>query len=197
MKSNWVCTTAICAAMLGLSACGHDRSASTMNRIYAETPFSIAEAGNRAMLEFEATAEQATPGKDYMVSLTFDRKEGADPLRAVSGKPPSTPLLFKVRLVHLTEDGKEEHVSMTGGSTYVGDVAPTKYPRYMPEDPATGIYYAFTYANTGTQGFMRLVEFRLKQAGRYRAEVETVQAQPIFANVPSVLIVQKHFNVGE
>lgn len=91
---------------------------------------------------------------------------------------------------------------LTGGSYYLGKIDPARYPGYIPEDPAAGIYSAFTYAHGYSptkvpQGYMRLVSFVLKQPGRYRAEVETVQDQPIFANVSSVLIVQKHFNLGE
>lgn len=197
MKRNWIRAAAIGLAMLGLSACGLDRSDSAENRIHVETPFSIAKAGNRATLDFEATAKELKAGKAYMVSLTFERREGADPLEAVIGKPPRTPLLFRVKVVKLTEAGQEEPLPLVSGATYVGQIDPTTHPNLMREDPAAGIYYAFTYASTGSQGFARLVGFDVKQAGRYRAQVETVQAQPVFANVPSVLIVQKHFNVGK
>ncbi|RZI94758.1 MAG: hypothetical protein EOP78_08155 [Variovorax sp.] len=194
MKNHWIRIAAISVAMLGLSACS---SESDSNRIHVETPFSIAKAGNKATLDFEATAEQATPGKNYMVSLTFDRKDGADPLSVVSGTPPGTLLPFNVRVVRLTDEGKEEPVELLDGSKFIGTIDPARYPAYMPQDPQAGIYYAFTYANTGDQGFLCLIRFNLKQAGRYRAVVETVQEQPLFADVPSVLIVQKHFNLGK
>ncbi len=202
MKMQWAHTVAICVAALALSACGHDRSASTMNRIHVETPFSIAKAGNRATLSFEATAEQAKAGKDYMVSLTFDRVDGADPADAVSSKPPRTLLPFKVKLVRLGRDGTEEPVPLTGGAFYLGKIDPARYRDYLPEEPAANIYYAFNYAlgyspTKVPQGYLRLVAFDLTQPGRYRADVETVQDKPMFANVSSFLIVQKHFNLGE
>lgn len=202
MKTKWIRPVAVCVAMLGLSACGKDRSASNMNQIYVETPFSIAKAGNRATLYFEAMTEQATPGKHYMVSLTFDRIKGTDPIDAVSSRPPRTLLPFKVKLVRLAEDGAEYPVALDGGAYYLGEIDPARYPDYAPEDPAKDFYYAFNYAigyspTKVLQGYLRIASFVLKQPGHYRAEVETVQDRPIFADVSSVLIVQKHFNLGE
>lgn len=199
MKNHWIRIAAISVAMLGLSACS---SESDSNRIHVETPFSIAEAGNRATLDFEVTAKQVKAQKNYMVSLTFDRTDSADPIDEVSSRPPRTLLPFKVRVVRLNSDGTEDPVMLTGGSFYLGTIDPARYPDYMAEDPTADIYYALIYAigyssTKVLQGYLRLASFELTQPGRYRADVETLQDKPMFANVSSVLIVQKHFNVGK
>lgn len=187
-------TAAVCVALFGVSACW--QGGKSPQDINVEAPLDISKAGNRLTLDFEATPEHAGPYSVYMVNLTFDRPETNDPLDKITGYPPRALLPFKVRVVHLV-DGKEVPLELIDGSQFIGKVDPSRYPNFMPEDRELGIYYSFAYLIVGSKGYVCLTRFLLKEPGKYRARIETIQDQVIFNNVKSVVAVKKRFNLGK
>ena len=187
-------TAAVCVALFGLSACWQDGD--SRPGIHVEAPLDISKAGNRLTLDFEAKPGSAGPYNVYMVNLTFNRTEAKDPLVAMGGKPPKGLFPFKVSVVHFV-DGKEVPVELIDGHQFIGEIEPSRYLNFVPEDRQAVIYYSLLYASTGTDGYICLIRFLLKEPGKYRAKIETIQDQRIFENVNSMVSVKNEFSFGK
>jgi len=187
-------TAAICVALFGLSACWQGNK--PKNDINVEAPLDISKASNRLTLDFEATPEHAGPYNVYMVNLTFDRTDENDPLGKITGHPPGALLPFKVHVVRLL-DGKEVQVESIEGSPFAGEIDPSRYSNFIPEDRQSGVYYSFVYASNWPKGYVCLFRFVLKESGKYQARIETIQDQPIFDGVKTIVAVKKRFNLGK
>ena len=110
----------------------------------------------------------------YPDNIVFDEN---DPLGKITGHPPKALLPFKVHVVRLL-DGKEVQVESIEGSPFTGEIDPSRYSNFIPEDRQSGIYYSFVYASNWPEGYLCLFRFVLKESENIRQESRQSRINP-------------------
>lgn len=179
--------------LFAFSACSHGDPYFFLNpKLPVSVPFAMDKAGNKAGIDFWVVPGNVDLDKTYMVSFSFDRKHGLDPMQLFMGDHPSLRPKVSLRL-WLINNQNQTRVPLKGRSLNLAEDDPARTPGAFGDDLA----YLRLRTWDGNVADMLVASFKLEEYGHYRAEIEVLQDTPALQGIPSELIVKEVFNRGK
>lgn len=180
-----------------VSSCAgaHDDSYAFLSpKLPVTQAFAMDKAGNRASIDFWVVPGQNDLKHRYMVSLNFQRGNDKDLIDFF--KKTKEPVTVKVKVFQV-KNQTETRITAQDESDIRSSLGQSGYPAPSQEKTSNAYAYLSVYGWDSHTLNVLVAGFRLNAYGHYRADIETVQDQPIFKGVKSDVKIEDFYNTGE